>query len=554
MRRVYTSLLNDTAGLPVSPRARTFATRPASRVSEKARMGMMSKSDDANGVELTGDARVECRPAALFYCGTGYALFFAIAFCLLQFAPDNHGALPPPSSRVALMGVSALLVGIALFISCLPLRARVIANENGLHWRGAWSGWHNVGWEAVTDFYLARQCYSIADVTELSPVIVTNSGTIKIPQPSMNVDGLRRIVKSRATAARVGEWQRLDTRRVDPFPRTFRYWHSDIWRNIALFFTVSIALFAWWLPISIQFTRELAAQIGWHEVRTLIGAFVAAYAIGLGLVAFVLYRYTALYARRGEVFTVTPETLRYENTRNGIVFDVGWNEISDYFYQSKNGGITDGYTLVLRGASERQITWSVALRDSALLLAIVQQYAPRPANAPKEGRAWRRKDAHEATGGSDPATWRGGAVGMGGRIFSYRNLSNVFSLGTMTAYAGISSFLSIAECLKPASQGKWFLLTLSLVICLPTLYGWVCCAVSRVETDDMGITQHTPFGKKHLHWFAVADYAGKKKSGSITITGKNGARMRFYSLLNGFEDLRGEIERMAPVPKTGWRG
>jgi len=72
----------------------------------------------------------------------------------------------------------------------------------------------------------------------------------------------------------------------------------------------------------------------------------------------------------------------------------------------------------------------------------------------------------------------------------------------------------------------------------------------------MGITQYTPFGKKYLPWFAVADYRewfrNRSATNRIMIQGQNGVRIVIWEMSSGYTDLKAEIERHAPAPRTGF--
>ncbi len=102
-------------------------------------------------------------------------------------------------------------------------------------------------------------------------------------------------------------------------------------------------------------------------------------------------------------------------------------------------------------------------------------------------------------------------------------------------------------------EGHLGFLSALAIVGMPLMWTWGCFARTRVEVDDTGITKHTPFGKKHLYWYAVADYSGDETDDKFSVMGRDGKRMHFWSTLNGYEDLRAEIERYAPPPKTGWK-
>ncbi|MBC8138775.1 MAG: hypothetical protein H8F28_23080 [Fibrella sp.] len=440
------------------------------------------------------------------------------------------------------------------------LRTRVRADENGLRWRGVGHGWCSATWKDVRDFYDETRWRNATDNRATSsPTLVISSGLLRVSGDCNNLAEFRRIVRERATSARVAEWEPLGVRRVDEWPQTFRYWDHKSAPKIAVGVVV---LFAFLSALGYAFVRLI---VWYASVSSRIETISVAVGMLIGYLALlvvslrVVWMWYTIWKRRDERFTATPETIRHEKMGTGEALEVPWTEISDYFYGVRNEGFKhEGYTLVLRGADEKTIRWNRELLHSERLLAIIQRYAPKPAFMRDENAVWRNRSDREKTGGSDPATWQSGAVGMGGRVFRNRSVLNRCMLAFCTCILTILPAAAVQEWSKPGHGQFMGPVQVMGVILAPLLWGWVCYFRTRVETDDMGITHYTPFGKRFLPWFAVADYTELRSKNNVEgdpviLTGRDGKKMFFWSTLNGYEELRGEIERYAPPPKTGWK-
>lgn len=499
---------------------------------------------------------IECRPTPWGIVGGSLLVSIVVAVLLMVNMTASRDGKPLPLVLGILGGIElAVFAGFGLYTVVHALRTRVRADRSGLRWRSIWHGWRSANWGEITDYYMSG-VYSFQTGRSItSPVVVTSSGVIKVLKDLNHLEEFKASVQERATSARVSEWEQLGIRRVDAWPRVFGYWNAAVPRKITLHFCVYgiiLALVAFGFMRVVKWYATLSTPAEVHNIILILTLGYFTLAI---IPAWTAWQYYTLWKRRGESFTVTPETVCYENPTTNEIRDVPWSEISDYFYNIHSGGFKDdGYTLVLNGADEKHLTWKRGLIESDLLLAIVQKYAPPPRNVRTDEDGWRNKSPHESTGGSDPVTWQGSAVGMGGRVFRQKSATAMQLLSLFSILAVPVIVLCVSEWLKPGTKDERALaLGMALTFALPTIWGWICFFCTRVETDDMGITHYTPFGKTYLPWFAVADYTGFKKGDYFILSGQNGKRMRFYGTLSGYEELRSEIERYAPPPKTGWK-
>jgi hypothetical protein len=517
----------------------------------------MTESNLTSETREAEQETVVLRPPPFLAWFSAMLLLFGGLIFAVQFLPSS-GRAATMGDHIALSALSGIFLASGLYALLTFLRHRVIVGENGLRWRGFLHGWQSVQWGEITDYYETFVFDLVESNSNQKPVILAGSRSFALVHFPVNaVARLKELIQTRASSARLNAWERLGIRRIDPFPRTFRYWEPERW-HIRAFSIVWNTLFCAFVVEGAVFAvRSTAALVGWQQTPPLATG-IAIFAVATLYIPFrVMKDYWEAYRRRGESLTVTPETLRYENARTDECLEVAWSDVADYLYQERSGGLRlRGGSIVLHGADEKQITWTPLLRESELLLAIVQKYAPKPGDVRNGADSWRGKSSHESVGGSDPATWQSGAVGVGSRVFrnqakTHRALLLAYT-GMILLYPALYAFGFWANPDHRRDENGW---VVSALIAVPTLWGWFCYFRIRVETDDMGIICTTPFTKKHLYWYTVADYAEVDGMGgnSIILTGRDGKRMSLRSTLNGYKELKAEIERYAPPPRTGWK-
>jgi hypothetical protein len=502
------------------------------------------------------------------YILVGFGAFMTLLFALVPFIPHKDGSSQSPSDFLIIRSISAAFLLPTLYGLLRMLQTRIVATEEGMRWIRPLLQERRVAWNDITDYYTEMRSRAImSGASGESLTIVSAQGIRRVFMVYSDWDMLKTTIESRALNARAQQWDRLGTRPFDRFPRVFRYWDS---RRRSEFIRGAIGLTAIWVGYAIAGWNTVlatAAKIGWQDaLPSAIGGSVLL--LAFAYIPFrILSDYYEAWKRRHEIITATPELIRYENPGTDEVVESPWREVTDYYYRTRRGGFErDQYALVLHGVDEKQIVWTGFLGDKDLLLAFVKRYAPQPTVTSEAAEEWRAKGANEATGGSNPETWQSGAVGMGGRVFRNRasefKLSLIMLTGIFMALVGVSV---VREWLEPEhGQLIQCLRIVVPTVIFPLTWVWTCYFRTRVGTDDMGITHYTPFGERFLSWFAVADYtdvydktsartARKNISFLSIVTGRDGKRMFFWSTLNGYEELRAEVERYAPPPKTGWK-
>jgi len=503
---------------------------------------------DGNEPE-TGDSVVSYpryyNPAIWLY------LIFVVEFALLAFLPDRQGH--PTLWTLVPSGVLAIPV---LYAVLFKWRARIIADRKGIRWRGALHGWRFLRWEEIVDYRTAQTIFLQQTRSNfLRPLIseheiVAPHQIVRFSSNWSEADALREAIRRGSLGAKVSDWEQLGTRRVDTWPRVFTYWSPLRNRNYLLVILGGLLLVALVTLMCAHFLKYVQPYLDLQQMWTVTGAVCLVIGSFLLVPAMPLLSLLSDWRRRHESITATLETLQYTNVATGEELTVLWSGVSDYFFSFHRGRAI--YTLILSGSEEKQITWSRTLRDSEQLLAIVQRYAPRPANVIEGADTWRRWSTAEKMGGSDPATWQSGAVGVGGRVFTHRSLTNKIILAflvSLVVWLGIGSVVALRE----GHPAGWLGMILTLLCFVPVLQEVLSVLFTRVETDEMGITYYSFLRKKHLYWYMIEDYRAKGKwVRSLEVSGREGTRLNIYSSIIGYNELKQEIERYAPSPKTGW--
>jgi len=252
------------------------------------------------------------------------------------------------------------------------------------------------------------------------------------------------------------------------------------------------------------------------------------------LLLLIIGRYREAGHRRSEQITVDT---------NGIVFEDGarrvgaaWAEVTGYGAVPGPGALTIRYVVETR---QGDFDFLPVLSGATLLMAIIRRYAQEAAD-----KEWRPRVSLEALGG-EAARWSGGRVGIGARVYHYRTRANRAVLGLPFGLCPALGFEAWA-----AWQGVLPGMPAAGPLCaaaafgLASLGGWSAYRVCRVETDEDGLTQVTPWGRRRLAWGQVEDYHLTGEHNSGVVQGR-GERFRFSQGIVGYEELKGEIARRA---------
>lgn len=413
--------------------------------------------------------------------------------------------------------------------------ARIMADSDNLRWRGFF-GWKSVRWQDVQD-YNDRLPSQSHGRNFSRAVIKTTQGSLSFGSQWTNVEAFREQVKHQAIQAAAQEWSVFWSRSCDPWPRVFRY---DTWQNI---WTPRLLL-ALILPGLIYFiviivtrlnqTVSLAGMVGWPMKLGLFAPYLLIFLIYAGPIL-LIYGQCRVAGRR--------KTERITADTHGIVFNDGvrqvkttWADVTGYGIVHGPGALVVHYVVDTR---QDGFDFLPSLSHVLLLKAIIRRYAVSSADTD-----WRPRVDLETLGG-ETARWSGGRVGVGARVYHYRTRSYRALLWLPAAWSLTMLLMAVlaGQGLTRGTNsptGPIFFGTGMGLVFLISLYAYRTC---RMETDEDGLTQITPWGRRRLLWSQVEDYWLTGEGNGI-MQGR-GERLWFGKGIVGYEELKEEIARRA---------
>jgi hypothetical protein len=474
---------------------------------------------------------VRCRPGP-----TGWLLLLLSgSIGVLPLLSDGFGSRPmPEAERVVIRILAGAVLLLALVAAGWIAASEVQADERGLRWRGL-SGRGFAVWHDVTDYYEALPA---ADrrAQGNTLVIETGAGSLRLREAFWEgTDGLRQALRERASNARTTAWLLHGTRAVDDWPRTFVYRRDgNFWIGgasaaglvgLGLYLIGTTGLKGW----------RLAAELGWAYGLALggLGALVGTTVAALGLAAGASTREEL--RRRDECIEVDPAQITFR--QDGRAVRVPWSDVRA-FYQTHLPGwaaLPARYVVETRSGA---FDFTTGISDVWLLKEIVKRNATSA-----RAREWGCRGDELAT---ETARYADApAHGADRRVYHYRNRTNRALLWLSGGFAAMSA-LSAALYASGMREGEGLIPSLIVSASLAALTAWFAWRYYRagVLTDDRGITQHTPFGKRRLGWDEVETYLreGSEPLRFGRLRGRAG-EIRFWTGIEGLEDLEAEITR-----------
>ncbi len=477
-------------------------------------------------------ATVSCRPPALNWV---FVALCAPTGVMMWFGAHNPTKAGPPSaSEAAFVQTCAVaLLVTAAALAVWQMRARIVADADGLRWRH-FGGWKSARWEEVRDFYDRLPSQAPGQRSLFWAVIKTAAGSVRFSNDWTDAGALQEQVERRAVNAAVRQWDLLGSRPCDSWPRVFRY---DTWQNIwtpRVLLKLALTALGYLLTPPLQQAMSQAGQVGWGVTLAGLGVYVLLIASLGAFFLMPLAQYRAAARRKAERIMVDT---------NGIVFEDGaqrvaaaWADVTGYGIAPGSGILAVRYVVETR---QGDFDFLAVLSGATLLQAIIRRYAEEAAD-----KEWRPRVNPEALGG-EASRWSGGQVGVGARVYHYRTRTYRALLWLPLGLCLTFGFLSWATGQGLAAGTQTTGLVCGAVGCgLWFLGGWYAYRICRVETDEDGLTQITPLVRRRIAWGQVEDYRLTGEYNRGVVEGR-GERLHFSRGIIGYEELKDEIARRA---------
>ena len=315
------------------------------------------------------DTTIVSRPGTSAWAMLALLLVFCGGFLLIAIFDS-----PQPSDKWGwLFIVGACFLGVLSMLLYI-VRHRIIADQNGLRWRGAWTSWKRARWDEVSDFYQSAPGGNAA-----LRVVETRQGKLSFSNLDSAREALDNCIAERARAAAFESWQIKGLRANEPFEQRFAA-RTISTRAFVLTFGVllvaTMALLAFIFPVAVMSKNLPASFVPWSWAALLMMATLIS---ALGAVMLSQIVGTRLLGE-GEAIIATPAELRFET--RGQVSVIEWRELRAVRllalrarFETRDGVCEGDWSSGLRPIIERyapDAALDVASNETDLVLPITQ--------------------------------------------------------------------------------------------------------------------------------------------------------------------------------------
>ena len=468
----------------------------------------------------SGGERVRCSLRGVGWVGAAFLVLVGLFFGAMPFVLSGQNFLAGSVFVTAAACAGPFLLPGILW-AAVQMRAEVVADEEGLHWRGL-GRTQSATWDNVTDYYDKVQTVSHGSQVRAWLVIETRRGKVRLCLDGRTrVPEMRAFVAQRATAAKARTWG-VRRERPEDWPLVFHYDTRGNrnaptvlvrWHGITL---TAVLVYGVWLWVT---THTLP---GWGLLLTPTGLFL----IVKEMVLLALHPlYVETRRRLGQRITLRAQGLLFEDGDRQIVAD--WDEITDFYVRGFAGN-----RFVIE-STRGDFDFLGTLKDSDFLQRAVLRSALRA------GRATWRSRASISLSRED---------GANARAYTYRSPAVQEAIGTPAAFSGVLVFLIGLTVWMTLASGTSFSplerYALALAIILVLLWVWIGwrCTKAYIVTDASGITQATILGLRFLPWAEVREFhwSGNADLTFGNVVGPYG-RIRFWRKIEDADRLAAEI-------------
>lgn len=405
----------------------------------------------------------------------------------------------------------------AFWVTRSLLYQEIIADETGLRWRNPFGPWKSARWDEISDFYLEKW--------KRTPTVETPQGKIKIIPELTGKEGLMALIAERSANAPSREWEMEKLRAHHKYVKRLDYWtNSQKWTAPLIFGTLivcGVLLFGldYFSPKSAIPTQPIASSrpLDWLSLLMALVGFGPVAALFM-FIAPLMWRDRNFASRhRAEHLEISPRGLAWQNGGNRI--EANWDEVRAITPMPLQGFKRDYRVETANG----DFTVHKELESIALWLQLARQFAPHLAPSPS---------LTDPDLGGEAATWSGGEIGVGARIFHFRTRDTRLILWSATAFGLILPLLPMLMHLLQTPDDEispfpWKIFAAALIFVVSVLiYGWICFARAAIRADESGLEWRAPLGKtRRANWGEIESF-GHDENGYFLIA--SGKRRRLF--------------------------
>jgi hypothetical protein len=130
--------------------------------------------------------------------------FFAIAgFHIWASTLPNSAPSQRNSQLIICFGGASFFGLFGLWLTISMIRNEIQADHSGLRWRHAFTGWKQVRWEEIADYYY-RPTFNRREIVK---IVETPSGKLRLDSSFKDIDRIADVIARKALSARHRRWQ-----------------------------------------------------------------------------------------------------------------------------------------------------------------------------------------------------------------------------------------------------------------------------------------------------------------------------------------------------------
>ena len=433
--------------------------------------------------------------------------------------------------------------GCVIYMVASLLREEVLADETGLRWRGAFGPWKSARWDEITDFYLKS-----------GPIIETPQGKCALSSSFVNRAEMMAFIAARAVNAPAREWEMEKYRASKNLTQRFEYWtktHTWMAPMQSLGAVYVLGFLTWGIFFNAKPTAKTpfspAWQFDWFSVLMAIFGFGPVFALFVIMVPLIWRDRNRAFARRDEHLEISPRGLSWQRGQARI--DASWQQVRAIRFVAGDKQTAHFQVETQNGDFA---VWR-SLESIGLWVQLVNQFAPHlaveiPVDDPDLGK--------------ESATWSGGVVGQGARVFHFRTRDTRLVLWAATVFGRVLPALPLLmHFMKtpddaPSNVPVKFLSIALFLIILALIYAWMCFQRAAIWANETGLEWRVPlFKNRRVNWSEIESFGRDEGTYFLIVGGKKRRLLHLSAPVSApvrQNELRELIQTRAPNASEKW--